>query len=145
MPYFLLVAAGLAPPAPAVVAGVALGVTGLFSGQSEDLAFSALLIVPGLLGCGIAFFVGYLLARLTLRSAFRSFYWAATSAAFAPMLASLPIYISGGHNSSRTLNLWSLLGETIGQWPAWAWVYCVGLLIVHIMLIRRLRKIDIIS
>lgn len=137
-----MVAAGLAPPVPGLLSGIAVGLEGLFSGQAESLAFSAFLIIPGLLGCGVAFGVAHLLARLILRSTIESMVWALAATAFAPIIASLPIYVAGGHNSSHTMNLWSLVGESIGQWPAWAWLYCLALVIVLARIILALKKIN---
>jgi TPR repeat protein len=108
-PWYLGVAAGLAPPSLLFLGGVA----SLFNTDFDSLAFAAFFLAPALIAGLLCTILAYLLAALIgrIRSPFPRTLILLSILALCVGAAMMPIYITGGHSSSDAFNLPRLLSE----------------------------------
>jgi len=116
--WFLLVAGGLAP----AVLLFAVGLAGLFNTDSDSLSMTALILGPALIYGAIFWGVAQLLSRLLWRFCKKPAVRTSLLLIFLVglvLLATQPVYVTGGHNSSDNYTLWQLVDTFKAHVPGW--------------------------
>ena len=140
VPWFMFVAAGLAPASFLMAAGVA----GLFSTDFDSLPMAVLFLAPALISGLVFIFCAYLLAAAVgrLRKPVAKTLSLLLVAAICIGIALNPVYISGGHGPTHSFSLLEFI-DTLSQFriPAAAsasYFICLTLLLTGLLVYQHI-------